>query len=97
MFARLTDLQFQPDFVEQGFAIVRDSIVPTIKQQHGFNGLLLLRDPTTSSASGLSLWESQADMDATATGNYQVQIAKVSSLIAGPPVRRIWEVFELSL
>src|SRR4030088_2479726 len=92
MFARLTELQFLPEMADDGFRVVRDSIVPTIKEQRGFQGLLLLRDSNTGSASVLSLWESESDMDATATGNYLVQIAKVSLLISGPPTRRIYEL-----
>jgi heme-degrading monooxygenase HmoA len=97
VFARLTELEFLPDNVEDGFRLVRDSIVPTIKEQGGFRGLVFLRDPQTGSASVLSLWDSEADMDATVTGNYPVQIAKVSTLLSGPPKRRIYEVAGFSL
>jgi heme-degrading monooxygenase HmoA len=97
MFARLTELQFIAAKADEGFAIVRDSIVPSIKEQHGFKGLLLLRDARTGSASVLSLWESEADMDATAAGNFPIQMAKVSALVAGQPSRRVYEVSELSI
>jgi heme-degrading monooxygenase HmoA len=97
MFALLTELQFLPRAAEDAFGIVRDSIVPSIKEQHGFRDWLLLRDPKTGSASVLSAWESGADMDATSTGNFPVQMAKVSTLISGPPTRRIYEVADHSL
>jgi heme-degrading monooxygenase HmoA len=97
MFARITVLEFLPDQAEQGFDIVKQSIVPSIREQQGFKGLLLLRDQKTGSASAVTLWESQADMDATATGNYPVQLAKISGLLAGPPTRQIYEVTEVSL
>ena len=47
MFARMTALHFQPEKAEQGFDIVQHAIVPTIKEQGAFKGLLLLRDPVT--------------------------------------------------
>jgi hypothetical protein len=50
MFARITALHFVPDKAEQGFDIVQHSVVPTIKEQAGFKGLLLLRDPETGGA-----------------------------------------------
>jgi heme-degrading monooxygenase HmoA len=97
MFARITVLEFLPDEAEQGFDIVKQSIVPSIREQHGFKGLLLLRDQKTGSASAVTLWESVADMDATAAGNYPVQLAKISGLLAGAPTRQIYEVTEVCL
>ena len=97
MFARITALHFLPDKAEQGFDIVQHAIVPTIKEQGGFKGLLLLRDPQTGSATAVTLWDSEADMQASASGNYPVQLAKVSELLSGQPTRHIYEVKEVSL
>ena len=97
MFARITTLRFRPETDEQGFELVAHSIAPTIKEQHGFKGLLLLRDSSTGSATTVTLWESEVDMEVTARGNYPVQLAKISGLLAGAPTRQIYEVKEVSL
>ncbi len=47
MLARITHLQFHPDKAEQGFEVVRQSIVPSIKEQRGFKGILPLHDRET--------------------------------------------------
>lgn len=97
MFARVTLLQFQPDKANEGFDIVQNSIVPSIKEQNGFKGLLLLRDPKTGSATTITLWESEADMAATATGNYPTQVAKLAGLLSAQPTRDIYEVEDVSI
>jgi len=97
MFARITLAQFQPDKADQGFDILQHSILPTIKEQHGYKGLLLLRDPKSGNGTLVTLWEAEADMEMSASGNYPTQIAKLQGLLAGPPTREIYEVAEVSI
>jgi hypothetical protein len=97
MFARMTGLHFLPHNAEQGFGILQDAIVPTNKEEAGFKGLVLLRDLATWSATAVTLWESEADMQASASGNYPIQLAKVSQLLSGQPTRRIYVIKEISL
>jgi heme-degrading monooxygenase HmoA len=86
-----------PEQAEHGFEIVQQSIVPSIKEQPGYKGILFLRDPQTGAATAVTLWESEADATAAATGNYPAQLAKVQGLLAGPPTRHLYEVTEVSL
>ena len=97
MFARMTALQFQPGMAEQGFEVLQNSVVPTIKEQRGFLGLVLLRNATSGDAAALTFWEAEADMAASASGNYPTQLKKLNGLIAGPPTRAIYTVEELDL
>jgi heme-degrading monooxygenase HmoA len=97
MFARMTTLQFQPGKAQEGFDVLQNSVVPTIKDQHGFKGLLLLRDTSTGAAAALTFWEAEGDIAASASGNYPVQLQKLTGLISGPPMRAIYNVEELSL
>ena len=53
----MTPLQFQPGMAEQGFEVLQNSVVPTIKEQRGFLGLVLLRNATTGDAAALTFWE----------------------------------------
>ena len=54
----------------------------------------MLTDRSRDKAIAIGLWETEADIPATdkAGEYYQEQIAKVAQLIAGPPVREIYEV-----
>jgi hypothetical protein len=97
MLARITTLRFRPDKAGEGFGIVQHSIVPTIKEQRGFRGLLLLGDSLTGSATTVTLWDCEADMEASATGNCPVQLAKLDGLLAGTPARDIYEVKDINL
>ncbi len=97
MFARITVLDFLPDAAQRGFDVVQRTIVPSIRAQPGFRGLLLLRDSQTGGATVVTLWASRADMEATATGNYPVQLAKIEPLLSGPPTRHTYEVADASL
>ena len=97
MFARMTTLQFQPTRAAEGFDVLRNSVVPTIKEQHGFKGLVLLRDASTGDAAALTFWEAEADMAASASGNYPVQLQKLTGLISNAPTRTIYSVEELSI
>ena len=41
----------------------------------------------------VALWESEADLrDGEKSGSYQQQIAKLAGVLAGPPVRELYEV-----
>jgi quinol monooxygenase YgiN len=97
MFARITTLRFRPDTDGQGFDIMEHSIVPSIKEQPGCKGLLLLRDPSTCNATTVTLWDSEAAMAASASGNYPLQLAKLDGLLAEPPRRDKYEVKDISL
>ena len=97
MFARITLAQFQPDKAQQAFDVVQKSVEATIKEQHGYKGLLLLRDPKTGDATLVTLWEAEADMEMSESGNYPTQVAKLQGLVSAPPTREIYEVEELSV
>jgi hypothetical protein len=84
MFARLTEMQFLPEMAGEGFGIVQDPVVLDYQRTAGLRGIVVLRDSNAGSASVLSLWESEADMDATATGNYLIYHQRRTSGTNGP-------------
>ena len=93
MHARVVSNQIQPGKMDEWLAIVRDSVVPELKEQDGFQGFVALIDRERDKSIGYSMWTSAADLAVSETsGNYQQQIAKLSSVLAGPPVREVYEV-----
>jgi heme-degrading monooxygenase HmoA len=67
--------------------------VPSLKDQDGFQGFVVLVDREHDKSTGYSMWDSAADLAASETsGNYQQQIAKLGGVLAGSPVREVYEV-----
>ncbi len=95
--ARVTMLHFQIEKAEEGINIFVDSVVPSIRQQKGFKGLVLMTDRPTGRAAVLTTWETEADMKAAETGNFPTQIAKVTGLLDGPPNREVYEEYEINV
>ena len=86
MHARIVSGQFQPDGMEEAVGIYRDSIAPAAREQQGNKGGYLLTDSATGKFVSISLWETEADMQASETGGYlKEQIAKAAPTFAGPP------------
>ena len=93
MHARATTVQVQPGKMQEAIDLIKDSIIPAVKAQKGYQGLYLMTDATSSKALAISVWETEADMMASETrGYYQEQIAKLGSLIAGTPTTDHYEL-----
>jgi len=66
---------------------------PRLKEQDGFQGFVALIDREHDKSIGYSMWTSAAELAASETsGNYQQQIAKLGDVLAGPPVREVYQV-----
>jgi quinol monooxygenase YgiN len=93
MHARVVSNQIQPGKMDEWLAIVRDSVVPSLNEQDGFQGFVALIDREHDKSIGYSMWTSAAELAADETsGNYQQQIAKLGDVLAGPPVREVHQV-----
>jgi quinol monooxygenase YgiN len=93
MQARVVTNQIQPGKMDEWLAIIRESIVPALKEQEGFQGFVALIGREHDQSIGYSMWTSAADLAASETSeNYQQQIAKLGSVLAAPPVREVYEV-----
>ena len=93
MHARVVRNQIQPGKLDEWLALIQESIVPALKGQHGFQGFVAMIDREHDKSIGYSMWDSEADLAASeASGNYQQQIAKLGSVLAGSPARDVYEV-----
>ena len=93
MHARVVSNQIQPGKMDEWLAIIRDSVVPSLKEQDGFQGFVALIDREHDKSIGYSMWTSPANLAASETsGNYPQQIAKLGSVLAAPAVREVHEV-----
>jgi quinol monooxygenase YgiN len=90
MLARLTSIQLTPDKLEE----VTSSIAPAlaaVKASPGFQSALLLADRATGKATMVTVWESEAAMQASNPLRKE-QIAKFAPLIVGAVSTEVYEV-----
>ncbi len=93
MHARVVTVQIKPDKIEETLSVWRDAVLPTAKQQNGFKGVLVLTDRGAGKGLSITLWETEADMNAgEASGYFQEQLAKFANFFTGQPVREHYEV-----
>ncbi len=87
MKARVVTVNALPGKLNEMTAIYKDSVLPAGKQQKGFKGALLLTDADGNKGISITLWDTEADMNAgESSGYYQEQISKMKPLMSGPPV-----------
>ena len=94
MYARVTTIQGNPDQIDEATNLVRDTIVPALQQRTGFEGYLLLADRGTGKGITITLWDSEADREASGPGSeaYKEVMAKVAPLLTAEPVVENLEV-----
>ncbi len=94
MHARLTTSQYPLDKVDEALQIYRESILPELRRQPGFKGVMGLVDRSKGKAISLTLWESEADALASGAGSAYMQeaLAKFGSLFVAAPVIETYEV-----
>jgi heme-degrading monooxygenase HmoA len=64
MYARIVQSTAATD-IDGGVAFVRDTVVPIIRQQHGYRGLVVSADRAARVFGVLSLWTDKADLEAS--------------------------------
>ena len=94
MYARMTVAHAQPDRFEEAVAAVQAAFVPAAREQPGYRGFLLLTDRDRQQLVGISLWETEADVEASGGGSgyYRQRMADFVGLLVGPPTTTTHEV-----
>ena len=72
MFTRVVQFQGAKD-IDAGVAYVRDSVTPVLRQQKGFRGVTVSADRAGAVIGVLSLWETEADRDASESALMKVR------------------------
>jgi quinol monooxygenase YgiN len=71
MHARVVTNQIQAGKMDEWLALMRDSVVPSLKEQNGFLGFVALVDRQHDKSIGYSIWADEAALAASETsGNY---------------------------
>ena len=86
MYARAVNVQLKSGKVDEAVNIVKDAIVPVLKQQKGFKGQLFLTQSDTGKAISIDMWETEADLTVFETSTlYREIMGKLAAVLAGPP------------
>ena len=93
MHARAVTVQIQPGKTQEAIDVYNNSVVPAAKAQKGFQGAYLMTDASSGKGLSITVWDSEADMEAgESSGYYQEQIGKFGSIFAGPPTMGHYEL-----
>ena len=65
MFARVSTLHGPPELLEANLAVIRQEALPAFRERPGFKGLLSLVNQERGTSITVSLWLSEADMQAS--------------------------------
>ncbi len=65
MYARVNMFEGPPDLVDQALGFVQEQVLPELRQQDGFKGLVGLVDRQSGKVIGVTLWESEQAMRAS--------------------------------
>jgi heme-degrading monooxygenase HmoA len=86
MYARVVTLKFQAGKEDEAANAFRDLIVPTLKQQQGFKGAVLMTDESTKKGLAITYWDTQANLLATESSNALLeQMAQLGQIVSAPP------------
>ena len=94
MFARVHTLETSPEQHDQGLEIVRDELLPWLRDSTGFRGLIRLADPARGKTLVITLW---ADEEALRTSDEAGERLVELTAAAVGVTRRELEKFEVTL
>lgn len=93
MYARVVNVEFKPDQLDEAKRIVNQSIVPILKQQKGFKSQFLLVQKEKRKAISINLWDTEADLTAFENGPlYREVLGKLATVLAAQPESEAYEV-----
>jgi hypothetical protein len=93
-FARLHTLETTPEQFEAGLRIVRDELLPWVRESSGFRGLIGLVDREQGTALVLTLWADSESLESSAPAGDRLSALAADASGAS---RRSLETFEVAL
>ena len=96
MFARHVTYHAEPGTRDRVVGII-EGLMPRVRQQSGYLGMLMLVDEAHNEYVGVSQWKTRADAEAVTTTILPLVMEELASVLDSPPVVRIYEVHESRL
>lgn len=91
MYARVHFMNTQPEKRDEVTQFIRDTVLPSARGWQGFKGYLALLDPNTGKAMAIALWETEADVRASAASNQNL-VAEAAQFLTSAPAQEVYEV-----
>ncbi len=92
MNARVTNIRVSPNMKAEVVAVAR-GLAPILRSQGGFEGLQVLIDPNEGEGIIISMWETEADAQASeASSAYIGQMSRMSSFLYGRLTPKTYKV-----
>jgi heme-degrading monooxygenase HmoA len=93
MFARVSIIQGKPEKVDEGIRHYREQVLSAARKMGGFKGAYLLVDRKNGKNLGITLWDTEKNMQASAAAANQLRSQAAENIAAPkPPVVEIYEV-----
>ncbi len=95
MFARVSTIQGKKEQVDQGISHYREQMVPAARNMAGFKGAYLLVDRKSGKSMGITLWDTEKNLQASAAAadKLRAQASKITDASQLPAV----EIFEVAV
>lgn len=93
MHARSGTLYPRSDRFDHVLQLLRDTVTPAAEKEPGFRGMLVMNNRQAGTVVAITLWESEAQMLASAKGEYQQeQVSRIITHLGRPPEFEDYEI-----
>jgi heme-degrading monooxygenase HmoA len=92
MFARVRTTSGVPEKVDDGIRHFRENVVASYKDVAGFKGAYLLVNRTSGKVVGITLWDTEAHMQATGAASERLRAAGTQVVSGTTPAPEEFEV-----
>jgi heme-degrading monooxygenase HmoA len=93
MFARVSTIEAKPDQLEAGVHQYQEMVLPEVRKMAGFKGAYLLVDRKSGKNVGITLWDTEKNLQASTMAANQLRAQASKTLAASKaPVVEIYEV-----
>ncbi|MDI3341956.1 MAG: hypothetical protein QJR03_15640 [Sphaerobacter sp.] len=88
MYARMMQALIKPDQLATAARLCREGVLPAVRLEPGFKGMIVLTDPGTAKGLTLTLWTTEAAMYAgESSANLEPHLERLAEALAAPPTR----------
>ena len=91
MYARVNETQWNPEMVEEGIRLTEETIIPAYQEHPGFRGYFLLTEPGGEGAMAITMWDTEENMESSAS-IARSMIGELKGILRAPPETRHYEV-----
>ena len=92
MFARIVSVRLKPNMSAQFSEAIEKKILPIVRKQKGFREEYTFVASGGKEGVGISLWDSQEDLDAYNSGSYREVARELAGFVEGTPTVQTYKV-----